>query len=127
MKKLLIITLAFCAVIVAMACGSNDPDVDGVTGATEQNGEGGEGTAKGKMLLVYFSRAGENWLVGYVERGNTAIMADYIRELADVDVFEIVPEVAYPAAYNECISYVNDIGFLDEPSVSFVAERLRVS
>ena len=61
------------------------------------------------MLLVYFSRAGENWQVGYVERGNTAIMADYIREQADVDVFEIVPEVAYPAAYNECISYVNDI------------------
>ena len=61
MKKLLTITLALCAVIVAMACGSNDPDVDGVTGATEQNGEGGEGTAKGKMLLVYFSRAGENW------------------------------------------------------------------
>ena len=109
MKKLLTITLALCAVIVAMACGSNDPDVDGVTGATEQNGEGGEGTAKGKMLLVYFSRAGENWQVGYVERGNTAIMADYIRELTDVDVFEIVPEVAYPAAYNECISYVNDI------------------
>ena len=52
MKKLLTITLAFCAVIVAMACGSNDPDVDEVTGATEQNGEGGEGTAKGKMLLV---------------------------------------------------------------------------
>jgi len=92
-----------------MACGSNDPDVDGVTGATKQNGESGKGTAKGKMLLVYFSRAGENWQVGYVERGNTAIMADNIRELADVDVFEIVPEEAYPAAYNECISYVNDV------------------
>ena len=49
MKKLFAITFAFCAVIVAMACGSNDPDVDGVTGATEQNGESGEGTAKGKM------------------------------------------------------------------------------
>ena len=43
MKKLLTITLALCAVIVAMACGSNDPDVDGVTGATEQNGESGAG------------------------------------------------------------------------------------
>ena len=30
---------------------------------------------------------------GYVERGNTAIMVDYIKELADVDVFEIVPVV----------------------------------
>ena len=35
------------------------------------------------MLVVYFSRAGENWQVGNVERGNTAIMVDYIKELAD--------------------------------------------
>jgi flavodoxin len=108
MKKLLTITLTFCTFIVAMACGSNEPDVDGTTGATEQTG-GDEETAKGKKLVIYFSRADENWQVGYVERGNTAIMVDYIKELADVEVFEIVPEVAYPAAYNECISYVNDI------------------
>ena len=109
MKKLLTIALSLCAVIVALACGSNDPEVDGTTGATEQTGGDGEGTAKGKMLVVYFSRADENWQVGYVERGNTAIMVDYIKDLADVDVFEIVPEVAYPAAYNECIAYVNNI------------------
>ena len=35
MKKLLTITLTFCTFIVAMACGSNEPDVDGTTGATE--------------------------------------------------------------------------------------------
>ena len=40
------------------------------------------------MLVIYFSRAGENWEVGNVERGNTAIMVDYIQEYADVDVFE---------------------------------------
>ena len=108
MKKLLTLALTFCAFIVAMACGSNEPEVDGTTGATEQPGSE-EGTAKGKMLVVYFSRADENWQVGYVERGNTAIMVDYIKELADVDVFEIVPVTPYPAAYNECISYVNDI------------------
>ena len=109
MKKLLSITLALCAFMVALACGSNDPEVDGMTGATEQTGGDDEGTAKGKMLVVYFSRADENWQVGYVERGNTAIMVDYIKELADVDVFEIVPEVAYPAAYDECIAYVNNV------------------
>ena len=109
MKKLLTITFALCAFMVALACGSNDPEVDGMTGATEQTGGDGEGTAKGKMLVVYFSRADENWQVGYVERGNTAIMVDYIKELADVDVFEIVPEVPYPAAYDECIAYVNNI------------------
>ena len=101
MKKLMTIALALCAVIVALACGSNDPDVDGTTGATEQTGGDGEGMAKGKMLVVYFSRADENWQVGYVERGNTAIMVDYIKELADVDVFEIVPETAYPQGYED--------------------------
>ena len=29
MKKLITSALTFCAFIVAMACGSNDPDVDG--------------------------------------------------------------------------------------------------
>lgn len=106
MKKLLTITLALSAFIVALACGSNDPEIDGTTGATEQTGGDDEGTAKGKMLVFYFSRADENWQVGYVERGNTAIMVDYIKDLADVDVFEIVPEVAYLAVYEECTSYV---------------------
>ena len=111
MKKLLTITLALCAFMVALACGSNDPEVDGMTGATEQTGGDGEGTTKGKMLVVYFSRAGENWQVGVVECGNTDIMVDYIKEFfdeqsgkaerADVDVFEIVPEVAYPQGYED--------------------------
>ena len=93
MKKLMTITLALCAVIVALACGSNDPEIDGTTSATEQHGDEGEGSAKGKMLVIYFSRAGENWQVGVVEKGNT--------ELADVDVFEIVPETPYPQGYED--------------------------
>lgn len=81
MKKLTILLFALCCVIVAMACGgTTDDEVDGTTGATEQTGGDG-GSANGKMLVVYFSRAGENWQVGVVERGNTAIMADYIQEL----------------------------------------------
>ena len=108
MKKLITSALTFCVFIVAMACGSNAPEVDGTTGATEQTGGEGEGTAKGKMLVIYFSRADENWQVGYVERGNTAIMVDYIKEQADVDVFEIVPVVPYPAVYDECTAYVTE-------------------
>jgi len=91
-----------------MACG-NDTGADETEGTTEQQAEGNEGTVKGKMLVIYFSRAGENWQVGNVERGNTAIMVDYIQELADVDEFEIVPEVPYPSNYMECVNYVNDV------------------
>ena len=102
MKKLTMMLFALCCVIVAMACGgTTDGEVDGTTGATEQTG-GDRGSANGKMLVVYFSRAGENWQVGVVERGNTAIMADYIQELAGVDVFEIEPAVAYPQGYEDC-------------------------
>ncbi len=118
MKKVLALALTFCAVNVAMACGSNDPELDGTTGATELTGGNGDGSAKGKMLVIYFSRAGYNWQVsdngqltdnvGWVERGNTAIMVDYIKELADVDVFELIPEVAYPENYRECTEYVTD-------------------
>lgn len=61
-----------------------------------------------KMLVVYFSRAGENWHVGVVERGNTAVMVDYIQEFADVDVFEVKPVVPYPEGYQDCIEYVTD-------------------
>ena len=103
MKKLLTFSIGLCAFIVALACGAHSPEVDATTGATDPSGDSGSGTAKGKMLLVYFSRAGENWQVGVVERGNTAVMADYIAELADVDVFEIEPETPYPSSYNEML------------------------
>ena len=78
MKKLLTITFALWSALVAMACISNDPEESNVPENAEQNGEE---AAKGKMLVIYFSRAGENWQVGYVERGNTAIMVDYMGHL----------------------------------------------
>lgn len=103
--------ISICLSVVTLACGGNDPEVDGSTDATEQpSGNGSDSTALEKRsLVVYFSRAGENWQVGNVERGNTAIMVDYIKELANVDVFEIVPETPYPEDYMECVRYVNDI------------------
>ena len=105
MKKVFMTWMTLCLTVVALACGSNDPEVDNTT---EQSGN--EGSAAGKRsLVIFFSRAGENWQVGNVERGNTAIMVDYIQEFADVDVFEIVPEVAYPSNYMECVNYVNDV------------------
>ena len=105
MKKVFMTWMTLCLTVVALACGSNDPEEDNTT---EQSGNEGFATGK-KSLVIFFSRAGENWQVGNVERGNTAIMVDYIQEFADVDVFEIVPEVAYPSNYMECVNYVNDV------------------
>ena len=57
--------------------------------------------SEGGTLIAYFSRAGENYNVGTVERGNTALIADYISENIDCDVFEIIPEVPYPTDYTK--------------------------
>ncbi len=63
---------------------------------------------KSKILIVYFSRAGENWEVGYVDKGNTAVIADYINEneKIDADVFEITPVDPYPESYDETLTRV---------------------
>lgn len=54
-------------------------------------------------IVVYFSRAGYNYEVGYVKRGNTAVLADMIASKTGSDVFEIVPAQPYPEDYNKCL------------------------
>ena len=109
MKKFVVIWITLCLSIVAFACEGNDLKADDITGSTEQTGGNGSVAFGKRSLVIYFSRAGENWQVGNVARGNTAIMVNYIKELANVDVFEIVPEKPYPEDYMECVRYVNDI------------------
>ncbi|MDE6023367.1 MAG: flavodoxin [Muribaculaceae bacterium] len=59
---------------------------------------------EGRKLVVFFSHTGENYNVGYIDKGNTHIIADMIADTAGADIFEIVPEKGYPKdSYNECI------------------------
>ena len=65
-----------------------------------------------RVLVVYLSRAGENYSVGvprvgsasaayagYIEKGNTAMMAAVIAELTGGDLFEIQTVTPYPEDY----------------------------
>ena len=56
-----------------------------------------------KSLIIYFSRADENYAVGYIEKGNTEILAEYIKDITNADMFKAEPEVPYSADYNTCI------------------------
>lgn len=56
-----------------------------------------------KSLIIYFSRADENYAVGYIEKGNTEIVAEYVRDLTGADMFKVEPMVPYAADYNTCI------------------------
>ena len=54
------------------------------------------------ILVVYFSRTGEQYNVGVIDKGNTAIVAEMIVERTGGDSFEILPEEDYyPYTYDE--------------------------
>lgn len=55
-----------------------------------------------KILVAFFSRADENYGVGYIEKGNTHIIADVIAEETGADSFEIARVTPYPAEYDAC-------------------------
>ena len=59
-----------------------------------------------KSLIIYFSRADENYFGGsmkYIDKGNTEIVAEFIKEITNADTFKVEPLKPYPKNYNECI------------------------
>ena len=61
-----------------------------------------ENMNKEKILVAFFSRAGENYAVGHIEKGNTHIMADMIAAETGGDLFQIEPVTPYPEDYMKC-------------------------
>ncbi|MBR3220557.1 flavodoxin [Candidatus Saccharibacteria bacterium] len=61
-----------------------------------------------KVLIVFFSQAGEVYNVGMVDVGNTEIMANNIADILkaqdhEVDLFKIEPVKPYPVEYQAVI------------------------
>ena len=71
-----------------------------VYGSTESETE--EKQSDSDILVVYFSRTGEQYNVGEIDKGNTAIIAEMIADETGADTFEILPEEDYyPYTYDE--------------------------
>ncbi len=69
------------------------------TPADNADGSDSEGS---RILVVYFSRTGEQYTVGVIDHGNTAIVAEMIADETGADLFEILPEDDhYPMTYAE--------------------------
>ena len=63
-----------------------------------------EATAGHKILVVYYSRTGSNYVSGDIvdlKVGNTAAVVEMIREKTGADVFEVQTVKPYPADYHE--------------------------
>ncbi len=66
---------------------------------------------KGKILIVYYSRKGENWWDGttrVLQTGNTARMARVIQRTIGGDLYEIETVKPYPADYRETTKVARD-------------------
>ncbi len=98
MKKIFALLIVLAAIFVA-GCGGGTAEK---TDAPAQAQAAPAGDKASKILVAYFSRAGDNFEVGVIERGNTAIMAEMIAERTGADMFEINPVKPYPEDYREC-------------------------
>ena len=59
-----------------------------------------------KILIVYFSRIYEQYSVGNISKGNTAIVAEIIAKKTNANLFEIKPlNDNYPTTYKELTEY----------------------
>ena len=70
--------------------------------AAEEAEAGQEETeASADTLVIYFSRTGEQYEVGVIDKGNTAIVAEMIAEQTGADLFEVLPaDDHYPMTYD---------------------------
>ena len=59
-----------------------------------------------KELILYFSRADENYFGGslkYIDKGNTEVVAEKAAAITGADLFKVEPVKPYSADYNTCI------------------------
>lgn len=91
--RLLTTLLALAVTFGATACTNNKTNE--TMKQTDSNG-------RGRVLVAFYSRTGENYGVGNISKGNTHIVAEMIAAETGADLFEIKPVKDYPADYTEC-------------------------
>ncbi len=101
MKKSVLKALLVCFVLIFALSACKKEEDEPVTEAPVQKVE------YQKAIVIYFSKAGENYSVGTVAVGNTAMMAKYISDYLNADSYEILPKVPYPNGYEETRAIAN--------------------
>lgn len=114
---LLLLTLSFCFALCACSSvkensqpnadrqdvpESNIDEKEAMSDSTNNPDTANSDTSNTKILVAYFSRSGENYGVGEIEKGNTEIIAEMIAEETDADLFRIEAVNPYPTSYDEC-------------------------
>ena len=98
MKKIFLLLLI---IFTMSGCGgeeknSSEPEKKSVEKAPAKT------SADKKILVLYFSRTGEEYNVGNISKGNTEIIAEMIAQKVGGDLFEVKPATPYPDEYQAC-------------------------
>lgn len=92
------------SLLVSTACNSNRTQNDIGDNEMKDNVSANNSQKdESRILIVYFSHAGENYSVGNIKVGNTKLVAQEIQRVTDGDEFEIVAEKNYDMPYNQLI------------------------
>lgn len=112
MKRILALLLSVGLLLGLSACAgkatngptpsSSSPSSHAAPTGSNSSTETKQPESSTKVLVAYFSRAGENPEVGKVKTGNTRRMAETIAAQAGGELLEIKPAVPYPESYSEC-------------------------
>ena len=111
MKKVFTVLAVVMLLFALASCGSanTSSDQESASSASAETSlppESGDAQSSkggsGNILIAYFSRAGENYKVGVIEKGNTQLIAEMIAEQTGGDLFHIETVNPYPEDYREC-------------------------
>ena len=120
-NKTILLCLVLAMLVSLCACGSTAPQA--TPDSTPESVSPAEETAAPdaaveepetsgtNILVLYFSRTGEQYNVGVIDKGNTAIVAEMIGEATGADLYEILPaDDHYPTTYKE----LTDVGLQEQ-------------
>ena len=97
--------------LAAALAGCSGPGKTGSTSTTAAANTTTAGPARRRTLVVFFSRAGENYHYGgrtNLEVGNTEVVAGMIRDRTGADLYKIEPADRYPDSYDETVDRNNE-------------------
>lgn len=114
MRKIIIFLFSIAIFLLLAACSNTESTViqtaipSTVTSSERETQSQETESSSSNVLVVYFSRTGEQYNVGTIDEGNTAIVANMIAERTGADTFELLPVIDYPYSYNELINVAKD-------------------
>ena len=97
--------------LAAALAGCSGPGGTGSTSTTAAANTTTAGPARRRTLVVFFSRAGENYHYGgrtNLEVGNTEVVAGMIRDRTGADLYKIEPADRYPDSYDQTVDRNNE-------------------